>query len=72
MPFIGWTEDFPLVGSYATRALQYWTNSFATIVMRKTGEQFFLLDGSDRSEPLLVGSRSVSLFSGEQAPADAC
>ena len=62
VPFIGWTGDFPLVGSYATKALQYWTNSFATVVMRKTGEQFFLLDGKESSDPLLVIFVEIASF----------
>lgn len=54
VPFIGWTADVPVVGGAATKVLQYCTNSFASVVMRKTGEQFFLLDGKDGSKPLLV------------------
>lgn len=56
MPFIGWTADVPLVGPYATQLLQAWADTFASTVLRRTGEQFFHLDGDRNAEspPLLV------------------
>ena len=42
--------------------LQYCTNSFASVVMRRTGEQFFLLDGKEESRALLVSSFASATF----------
>ena len=53
VPFIGGT-DMPVIGGAAAEMLQYCTHSFASTVMRKTGEQIFLLDGKDDFEPLIV------------------
>ena len=61
MPFFGWTADMPLVGTYALKMLQYWANPFASTVLKRTGEQFFLLDGSPSQVPLLVRNASHHL-----------
>jgi hypothetical protein len=58
VPFIAWTADIPFAGKGVQRALAAAAKPFASYVMATTGEQFFLLDGSDEDgrPPLLVCS----------------
>ncbi|BDA45665.1 probable lipid droplet phospholipase 1 at N-terminal half [Coccomyxa sp. Obi] len=53
VPFISWTGDIPLAGRFAERALAAAARPFSSVVMGKSGTQFFLQDAKEGRAPLL-------------------
>ncbi|KAK9829760.1 hypothetical protein WJX72_007706 [[Myrmecia] bisecta] len=54
VPFIGWSGEVPLAGPGLQKMLQASAKPFASLVLRRTGGQFFLLDKENGQEPLLL------------------
>lgn len=43
-----------MVGPYANKAMQYLADPVASLLLGRTGQQFFFLDGASDNQPLLV------------------
>jgi hypothetical protein len=54
VPFIGWLADVPVTGPLLHKAVAGAAKPVSGILLGRTGQQFFLKDGEDGTEPLLV------------------
>jgi hypothetical protein len=59
VPFIGWTTELPLLGQQLFSFLQGISGPTAALLFRRTGQQFFMLDGKQQQQPG-AGSSTVS------------
>eukprot|EP00879_Flechtneria_rotunda_P012727 GHRR01013291.1.p1 GENE.GHRR01013291.1~~GHRR01013291.1.p1 ORF type:complete len:777 (+),score=287.73 GHRR01013291.1:426-2756(+) len=50
VPFIGWTGGLPLLGQQLFRFLQGISGPTAAMLFKRTGQQFFLLDGKQMAQ----------------------
>lgn len=54
VPFIDWAGALPFVGAPLQGLLQGVAHTAGAVLLARTGEQFFLLDGAGTGEPLLM------------------
>lgn len=73
IPFIGWTGELPFLGQQLLRLLQVISAPTAAALFRRTGRQFFMLDGADDDLPVhhhaLYNRGVATSFSGGGATA---
>jgi hypothetical protein len=60
VPFIGWTSELPLLGQQLFSFLQGISGATATLLFKRTGQQFFMQDGKQQQQALAANS-STSL-----------
>ena len=68
VPFIAWSGDLPLLGGTLRGLLSSIAHSTGAVLLRRTGEQFFLLDGRGGTGAGEAGraGASVSVASGDE------
>jgi hypothetical protein len=66
VPFIGWTSELPLLGQQLFSFLQGISGATATLLFRRTGQQFFMEDGKQQQQALAASS-SASLAGGSSS-----
>ncbi|KAF6261528.1 putative serine esterase-domain-containing protein [Scenedesmus sp. NREL 46B-D3] len=60
VPFIGWTNELPLLGQQLFRFLQGISGPTAALLFRRTGQQFFMLDGKQQQQQQQLSAGSMT------------
>jgi hypothetical protein len=61
VPFIGWSSNLPLLGQQLYRLLSGISDSTASILFQRTGQQFFCVDAPAAASAAPGSSNSASL-----------